>query len=576
MFKPFLLFSVLLVLPLACFAQVNISPMVMPRKQFLGANGQPLANGHVCTYETGTTTPKATFTDYTGGTSNAVCDPVPVPPIGGIVLDAGGYAHIWVNCTSTPYRIVLYDANGVLQWSEDGVQYPTCIQPITCPAGQFLSALDTCGTPSAVASVRWNHILDPDSAAALNLNMSAGGSPQSSTWNNSGYFNFISTSTAGQPAMRVTNVQDYSGNQTGLSAYVEADSTVGAVGDLHGLETQVGNLSPTYATNNLVGVNVSANFVGAGDPYHGTSNAGAAKANFGLNITDQTGLAYVADGQNIRKNYSLNIDGSFGTHNTLGDGYAIQVSTGGGQVWFGNRTTSVANPASVQDPVFSSPFSATILDDMLAGGTYTGLTDLLYCVKIDGVANPNTFSWGTVGPDTSVNCTNGATGVAIDLSAQALSNGVDVTFAATTGHTLNSSWKFWGFSPIGFVVKSPSAAARVLQVNGSGKIITYNGIATVSGGVPSEVATVDLTAQTAAVGTTTLYAVPASGAGQYRLVWNAKVTTPATTGGTSSTLGALTIVYTDPDGVAQTITAGALTSAGAVATTSTTNTTRQS
>src|SRR5712664_2704272 len=42
---------------------------------------------------------------------------------------------------------------------------------------------------------------------------------------------------------------------------------------------------------------------------------------------------------------------------------------------------------------------------------------------------------------------------------------------------------------------------------------------------------VDLTAQTAAITTTTLYAVPASGAGQYRVGWNAKVTTVA---GTSS------------------------------------------
>jgi hypothetical protein len=88
--------------------------------------------------------------------------------------------------------------------------------------------------------------------------------------------------------------------------------------------------------------------------------------------------------------------------------------------------------------------------------------------------------------------------------------------------------------------------------------------------VPVETAVVDLTAQTAAVGTTTLYTVPALGQGQYRISWNAKVTTAA---GVSSTLGALTIVYTDPDGVAQTITCGAQTSAGAIATTSATNTT---
>ena len=75
--------------------------------------------------------------------------------------------------------------------------------------------------------------------------------------------------------------------------------------------------------------------------------------------------------------------------------------------------------------------------------------------------------------------------------------------------------------------------------------------------------TVDLTAQTAAITTTTLFAVPASGAGQYRVSWNAKVTTVA---GVSSTLGPLTIVYTDPDAVVQTITASAQSNAGVIET----------
>jgi hypothetical protein len=74
---------------------------------------------------------------------------------------------------------------------------------------------------------------------------------------------------------------------------------------------------------------------------------------------------------------------------------------------------------------------------------------------------------------------------------------------------------------------------------------------------------VDLTGQTAAIATATLFAVPTNGAGQYRLTWNAKVTTPA---GVSSTLGPLTIVYTDPDGVVQTITAAAQSNAGVVET----------
>lgn len=79
---------------------------------------------------------------------------------------------------------------------------------------------------------------------------------------------------------------------------------------------------------------------------------------------------------------------------------------------------------------------------------------------------------------------------------------------------------------------------------------------------------VDLTAQSAAIVTTTLFA--AVTATQYRVSWNTKITTAATT---SSTLGALTITYTDPDGVVQTITAAAQSSTGVIETTDAGNTT---
>ena len=59
---------------------------------------------------------------------------------------------------------------------------------------------------------------------------------------------------------------------------------------------------------------------------------------------------------------------------------------------------------------------------------------------------------------------------------------------------------------------------------------------------PVKMTAVDLTAQGAAIGSTTLYAVPANQGGMYRVNWYAKVTRAATT---NSTLGALTIDYTD-------------------------------
>lgn len=128
---------------------------------------------------------------------------------------------------------------------------------------------------------------------------------------------------------------------------------------------------------------------------------------------------------------------------------------------------------------------------------------------------------------------------------------------------------------LSFISNDPSAGQNQANVNetaaGNLNIATTKagtGLTVNSNPVPQEVGVVDLTAQTAAIGTTTLFAVVT--AGQHRLSWNAKVTSAA---GTSSTLGPLTIVYTDPDGVAQTLTAGAMVTAGTVSTTATGNTT---
>ncbi len=59
------------------------------------------------------------------------------------------------------------------------------------------------------------------------------------------------------------------------------------------------------------------------------------------------------------------------------------------------------------------------------------------------------------------------------------------------------------------------------------------------------VASSSLTAQNAAIATTTLYTIPTGQAGQYKLSFNAKVTRKATT---SSQIGNFTATYTDPDG----------------------------
>jgi hypothetical protein len=120
----------------------------------------------------------------------------------------------------------------------------------------------------------------------------------------------------------------------------------------------------------------------------------------------------------------------------------------------------------------------------------------------------------------------------------------------------------------------PITTSGAISMTGStialSKITTYNTIATANNGVASEIYSNTWTSQTAAIGATTLYAVPASGGGYYRVTWFATVTTASSGGTPSSTLGGSTgfqLKYT-VGGVVKTTTPVAVTSM-----TSTTNNT---
>lgn len=80
-------------------------------------------------------------------------------------------------------------------------------------------------------------------------------------------------------------------------------------------------------------------------------------------------------------------------------------------------------------------FSGSGLNDATYSGTYNGNSTITYCAQIDAAGTPDTFKWGT-----NAACSNGATVISVTGSAQTLSNGLSITFAATTGHTLNDKW----------------------------------------------------------------------------------------------------------------------------------------
>ena len=111
--------------------------------------------------------------------------------------------------------------------------------------------------------------------------------------------------------------------------------------------------------------------------------------------------------------------------------------------------------------------------------------------------------------------------------------------AVTGGGTGTATAPAVGSIPIG----SSTSAYTPLAIGTNGQVLTSNGTTASWQAVASvPLATVDLTAQSAAISATTLYTPPT--AGIYTITYYAKVTTAATT---SSVLGAFSVISTDTD-----------------------------
>jgi len=100
--------------------------------------------------------------------------------------------------------------------------------------------------------------------------------------------------------------------------------------------------------------------------------------------------------------------------------------------------------------------SAPGLNDMKASGTFSGTANRQFRVQIDSVGTPDTFSWTTSSATTTI--VWNATGVPIAPGDIALGEGMLVSFASTTGHTLNDRWDF---------VIGPRRPVEVLALDGS-------------------------------------------------------------------------------------------------------------
>ena len=83
------------------------------KMQFLDAAGAPLVGGLLYTYEAGTTTPLATYTDNTNTNFNT--NPV--------ILNARGEASVWLG--AAPYKFKLTDVSNIEIWTVDYITAPT-------------------------------------------------------------------------------------------------------------------------------------------------------------------------------------------------------------------------------------------------------------------------------------------------------------------------------------------------------------------------------------------------------------------------------------------------------------------
>ena len=94
----------ILVFAASAFGAATLTPD--PKFTQIDSNGDPLSGGKVYFFETGTSTPKTTWTDAAKGTPNA--NPV--------ILDSNGQANIWIDSTGGQYRVRVDTSADITQW----------------------------------------------------------------------------------------------------------------------------------------------------------------------------------------------------------------------------------------------------------------------------------------------------------------------------------------------------------------------------------------------------------------------------------------------------------------------------
>ena len=153
-----------------------------PKQQIFGTDGLPLVGGKIYTYAAGTSTPIATYTDYTANTANT--NP--------IILDSYGQANIWlINVTS--YKFVVKDANDVLLYTVDNISIPLDAASMSSPPpiGNITPNTGAFTTLSATGTVTFSGQVNFTGTGAAKTNV--GTTPQRPATPVAGMFRYNTT-----------------------------------------------------------------------------------------------------------------------------------------------------------------------------------------------------------------------------------------------------------------------------------------------------------------------------------------------------------------------------------------------
>ena len=217
-----------------------------------------------------------------------------------------------------------------------------------------------------------------------------------------------------------------------------------------------------------------------------------------------------------------------------------------------NGTTTngalVATATSFQLKSSPTNSTVTISSALTTGASAAG-------VRFNNSASFTATSAGTQVAVASTHTFSPASGAASFIGFNINPTILGTSSGSTTALVVNPAIAATNLTGTNLIASFQSGGTPEVTINYSGLFSTYGGVATVANGVPSELATVNSTGNVANIASTTLYAVPAAGAGMYRVVAYIVETTAATT---SSVLPSVVIGWKDETGTTQssTIVAG--------------------